>query len=166
MKKIQILVMAVLAAVFSSCKPGLIYEDAIASVVYFVEAVDNPVKTVGVPDLDKEGCVSYTIYNAGNNSSSITVNVSVDDSTLDIFNVKNSTSLKMMPKDYYSIGQSSFVLDTKENYRQTLKVRLDVDRFLADGLDPEDYILALTIASDDVKSVSPDNKSLFIKFAK
>lgn len=149
----------------TSCKSPIIYEGDIASVVYFIEAVGDPLKVVSTSDLDTDGCMTYTLYDAGNNSATVAVSVYEDANALDIYNVKHSSHLKMLPEAYYNIGQTSYSLDTGKNYRKEVKVRLDIRRFLADGLDPEEYILAMSVGSDDVKAISPENKTLFIKFA-
>lgn len=168
MKKILTTTLSVLILVLlAGCtkSENKVYEDEIATKVYFVQAVTSPLQTVTESDLDETGSVTYCIYNAGNNSGQITVGVTADQDALDIYNVENSTSYQMLPEKYWSLVQDTFVMDTEENYQAYVQLTVDFDAVRADGLDTGSYLLPLSVSAPSMASVTYDYMTLFIRIS-
>lgn len=144
---------------------NVVYEDEIASKVYFVQAVTNPLQTVSAESLDESGAVTFCIYNAGNNSGNITVGVVADQDALDIYNVENGTSYRLLPEKYWSLEKDSFVMDTSENYQAYMRLTVDFEAVRADALDVAGYLLPLSIEAPSLKDVNYDYMTLFIRLS-
>lgn len=166
MKKI-LLILLVFSCTFSGCTKGeyAVYEDEISSKVYFVQAVTSAVATVSEASLNESGTVEFCIYNAGNNKETITVNVIADQDALDIYNVEKDLSMQMLPEKYWSIAQSTFIMDTEDNYQAFVKLALDFKAAAADGLDIGSYLLPLSLVTPSMKNVTYDYRTLFIQMS-
>lgn len=140
-----------------------IYENDIQSKVYFTVAESNPLVTVSADDLDENGCCSLCIYNAGNNSDEITVEVVVDETAMKIFSVENGVEYELLSEKYWSLPQTSFTMDTNDRNQVYMSVALDIAQFKADGLDPEKYILPLSLTADSTTNLTFDYKTVYIK---
>ena len=142
-----------------------LYEDNIGSKVYFVQAVVSPVLTVTEDDLDESGCIGLSIYNAGNNSDEITVSVGVDEKACRIYNIEQSADCQVLPQKYWSLPQPEFVMDTQENSQVLMPLKLEIASFEANGENPEDYILPLTVFAGSTQNVTFDYKTIYVKIA-
>lgn len=168
MKNILKTLVCAAAAVFliPSCTKSqyIIYENDIQSKVYFTAAESNPLVDVSAADLDEEGCFSLCIYNAGNNSYEISVSVKVDENALKIYSVEEGVEYKLLPEKYWSLPQTSFTMDTEDNYQVYMPVQLDIAQFEADGLEPDVYVLPLTLVADSTTNLTFDYKTVYIRF--
>ena len=166
MKKtlISLLFTAVLGILAGCTKSGnIIYEDGIASKVYFVQAATAQVAEVSEESLDESGTVAFCIYNAGNNEGDITVSVSADPDALDIYNIENGTSYQMLPEKYWYLAGDTFVMDTRENYQAFVPVYLDFVAMRTDAIDAGSYLLPLSVSTPDLNNITYDYKTLFVK---
>ena len=144
---------------------NVVYEDEIASKVYFVQAVTDPLQTVSAESLDESGAVTFCIYNAGNNSDNITVRVSVDENACRIYNIEQDADCQVLPQKYWSLPQPEFIMDTRENSQVYMPLKLGISSFRADGLNPEEYILPLTVFAGSTQNVTFDYKTIYVKLA-
>lgn len=142
-----------------------LYENNIGSKVYFVQAVSSPVLEVSEDDLDESGNVALSIYNAGNNSDNITVRVSMDENACRIYNIEQDADCQVLPQKYWSLPQPEFIMDTRENSQVYMPLKLGISSFRADGLNPEEYILPLTVFAGSTQNVTFDYKTIYVKLA-
>lgn len=155
---------AVLMIPSCSKSQNILYENDITSKVYFPAAESNPLIAVSQDDLDENGCYQISIYNAGNNSDEVTVNVVVDENALNIYNVEKEAGYQLLPEKYWSLEQTSFTMDTEDHYQTYLPVMLDIAQFKADGLNPADYVLPLSLTADSSTNLTFDYKTVYITF--
>ncbi len=160
-------VAAVCMSVLAGCSKQQyrLYEDNIESKVYFVQAATDPVLTVSADDLDGSGYVNLCIYNAGNNSDNITVRVEADENACRIYNIEQDMDCQVLPQEYWSLPQPEIVMDTQENNQVYMPLELKIDSFRADGLDPDDYVLPLTLFTGSTRNVTFDYKTVYVRLA-
>ncbi len=168
MRNIKFLMLLVsVAGVFASCNQNqyMVYEDNIASKVYFVQAKTSAELNVSESSLEGSNIVSLSVYNGGNNSESLNVEVFADAEALDIYNVEKSAEFQMLPEKYWSLSDSQFVMNTSDRNQVILGLSIDFAALAADGLDMNDYILPLSLKTEHAKNVNYDYKTVFVKLS-
>ncbi len=143
----------------------ILYENDIVSKAYFPIAERNPLIEVSPDDLDENGCYQLCIYNAGNNSGEITVDVAADEYALKVYSVETGTDYRLLPAEYWSLLKSSYTLDTGDNRQAFMSVQLDIAGFDAAGLPAEEYLLPLSLYTGDQANLSYDLKTVYIKLS-
>lgn len=167
MRRILFGIILVCVTAFSGCTKGeyIIYEDEIACKVYFVQAVTSELHIVSEESLDETGCVTFALYCAGNNHDEVSVDVLPDQYALDIYNVENGLDLVMLPDKYWSVGQKTFVMDTRGMYQQQVHVAIDFDAVKSDGLNVSSYIIPLSAETPSMADVTYDYRTVFIQLS-
>ena len=101
-----------------------------------------------------QACVyDLYLYKGGYNDDGITVELVVDPSVLDVYNVENGLELKVMPDRYFAFDPE--VRLSGDRVMDRAEIRFDAASMLADGIDSS-YVLPLSVRADDQGKVRPE----------
>lgn len=159
MKRTIIAISAAILAMSCSKTGYIIYEDNVASRIYFTNAVSSQI--VSVDAIDADGNCFLTLKCAGNNSERTTVSIGYDTDALDVYNAKTGMEYAAIPQDCFSIPQSTFTMDTGDNCQITFPVHIEAGSVMSLG---EGYLLPLSISSDKPADIVYEFKTVFLQF--
>ena len=159
MKRTIIAISAAILAMSCSKTGYIIYEDNVASRIYFTNAVSSQI--VSVDAIDADGNCFLTLKCAGNNSGSTAVSIGYSPEALEIYNVKTGMEYKTLPQECFMLPQSSFTMDTSDNCQITFPVRIEAELVKSLG---EGYLLPLSISSDKPADIVYEFKTVFLQF--
>ena len=126
------------------------------SAVYFTDNTANKgIQKVKLYDVQTEVETPVNVYCAGLNVAEATVTAKVAEDYIDYYNKINYTDLKALPENCYKLTKST---DKLNGRNASFSVCFDVNNIIAfsneDGVDLDDYVLALALESDNVKVAS------------
>ena len=84
----------------------------------------------------------------------------VDPSVLDVYNVENGLELKVMPDRYFAFDPEVHL--SGDRVMDRAEIRFDAASMLADGIDSS-YVLPLSVRADDQGKVRPEKNSVIIR---
>ena len=122
------------------------------SAVYFVDNVVNKgIQSVLMYDVQSEVETPVHVYCSGLAGGSTNVSASVSEAYLAYYNTINGTELKALPEECYSIKDNSLEMTGRNaSFALNFKVSEIAALSAQDGVDLEDYVVALKLDSDNL----------------
>ncbi|MEQ7801146.1 DUF5018 domain-containing protein [Pedobacter sp. ASV1-7] len=142
MKRSFIILLSFLSVCFIACKENTtdgMYEDKIGF-------LNSGEQLIGAYIANTEIEFESPVYKSGIGTGQANVVASLDEATLDEYNLAKETDYEMMPADCYTITNSDFVLN-KDNKNGVVKIKIDVKKLQAlQGVMNQKYVVALKLA--------------------
>ncbi|MBQ3997245.1 MAG: DUF1735 domain-containing protein, partial [Bacteroidales bacterium] len=122
------------------------------SAVYFTDnTANNGIQKVKLYDVQTEVETPVNVYCAGLKAAEATVTAKVAEDYIDYYNKINYTDLKALPENCYKLTKST---DQLNGRNASFSVSFDVNNIIEfskeDGVDLNDYVLALALEADNV----------------
>lgn len=129
----------------NSCDQSVKFSSHKYGNVFIPQAQENPFKYSFILNDDSAATIDYSAVYAGpkrKDGGNITLQFAVDSALADSFNVKNSTSYKMLPENSYIMSETEAKIATGEESTPTFQIELKKENIQGGGTQ---YLLPITL---------------------